>query len=143
MWWKDLSRSVDYLETRNDIDHDKIGYVGSSWGAWMAPMFLGQDDRYKVAVLRLGGFITYTMLPAFDPFNFASRVTIPVLMLNGKYDYIFPYHTSQLPMFEALGTPSADKRLVLFETDHTVHGYRNMMIREVLDWLDRYLGQVR
>lgn len=69
-------------------------------------------------------------------------MTIPVLMLNGRYDYIFRYETSQLPMFEILGTPPEDKRLVLFETDHSVYGYRNEMIREVLGWLDQYLGSV-
>jgi len=142
MWWKDLSRSIDYLETRNDIDHEKIAYLGSSWGGWMAPLFLAQDGRYRTAVIRLAGFPTWRMNPAFDLVNFAPRVTIPVLMLNGKYDHIFPYETSQLPMFENLGTSPEHKRLVLFETGHSVYGVRNQMIRESLDWLDRYLGPV-
>jgi len=39
-----------------------------------------------------------------------------------------------------LGTPAADKRLALFEGGHVppVQG----LMREVLDWLDRYLGPV-
>ena len=32
MWSKDVQRTVDYLETRPEIAHDKIGYVGRSWG---------------------------------------------------------------------------------------------------------------
>ncbi|MHC4675421.1 MAG: protein kinase domain-containing protein, partial [Planctomycetota bacterium] len=29
IWWsKDLSRSIDYLELRQDIDHDRVGFVG-------------------------------------------------------------------------------------------------------------------
>ena len=32
-WSKDLGRSIDYLETRSDIDHDKLAYLGFSWGA--------------------------------------------------------------------------------------------------------------
>jgi dienelactone hydrolase len=142
MWWKDLSRSVDYLQTREDIDHDKLAYFGSSWGGWLAPQYLAQDERFKVAVLRLMGLPTFQMSPPFDPINFTPRIKIPVLILNGKYDYIFPYETSQKPFFEALGTPIEDKRLVVYETAHSMHGFRNEMIKETLDWLDRYLGPV-
>jgi formylglycine-generating enzyme required for sulfatase activity/dienelactone hydrolase/predicted Ser/Thr protein kinase len=142
MFWKDLSRSLDYLETRPDIDHDRIGYVGSSYGAWISPLYLAQDKRFKVAVLRLVGLLPREMTPAFDPFNFVTRVKIPVLMINGRYDYIFPHETSQVPMFRLLGTPNEHKRHVVFDTGHTCWGHRNEMIREVLDWLDRYLGPV-
>jgi hypothetical protein len=116
--------------------------MGSSWGAWLAPIFLAQDTRYRAAVIRLGGLPTWEMQPAFDSFHFAPRVTLPVLMLNGRYDYIFPHETSQVPLFETLGTPPEHKRHVMFESAHGVYGHRNEMIREVLDWLDRYLGPV-
>ncbi len=142
LWWKDLSRSMDYLETREDIDTERIAYMGSSLGAWIAPLYLAQDARYRTALLRLCGFATWEMTPAFDPFHFAPRITIPVLMLNGRYDYIFPHEASQVPMFETLGTPSEHKRHVVFEAAHGVYGHRNEMIREVLDWLDMYLGPV-
>jgi len=142
MWWKDLSRSVDYLQTRDDIDCDKLAYFGSSWGGWLAPQYLAQDKRFKVAVLRMAGLPTFDMPAPFDIFNFAPRVNIPVLLLNGKYDYLFPHETSQRPLFEALGAPEEDKRLVLFETAHSMHGFRTEMIKETLDWLDRYLGPV-
>ena len=142
LWWKDLSRSMDYLETREDIDAERIAYMGSSWGGWMAPLFLAQDMRYRTAVLRACGFPTWEMQPSFDAFQFAPHVTIPILMLNGRYDYIFPHETSQVPMFETLGTPAEHKRHVVFETAHGVYGHRNEMIREVLDWLDKYMGPV-
>ncbi len=38
MWEKDLSRSIDYLETRNDIDNSKIAYYGGSWGGTISPV---------------------------------------------------------------------------------------------------------
>jgi len=143
MWWKDFSRSLDYLETRADIDLDRMAYFGSSWGAWMSPLFLGQDKRCNLAVLRLCGFPTWQMNPAYDPFHFASRVRIPLLLINGKYDYLFPHEASQVPFFETWGASLDDKRHVLFETAHNVSGYRNEMIREVLDWLDHYFGPAR
>jgi pimeloyl-ACP methyl ester carboxylesterase len=142
MWWKDLARSIDYLQTRDDIDHDKLAYFGSSWGGWLAPQYLAQDERFKVAVLRLAGLPTFDMAPPFDTFNFVPRITIPVLLLGGRYDYIFPHETSQKPLFENLGTPAEHKRHVLFDTAHSTHGFRTEMIKETLDWLDRYLGPV-
>ena len=44
-------------------------------------------------------------MPEADPVNFASRVKIPVVMLNGRFDFFFPTDTSQEPMFRFLGTP--------------------------------------
>ncbi len=142
LWWKDLSRSLDYLETRKDIDLERIAYIGGSMGAWLAPIFLAQDNRYRVAVLTIGGLLGYRFPPAFDTFNFLPRVRIPVLMVNGRYDHLFPHETSQVPMFETLGTPPEDKRHVIFDTAHNTYGHRNEVIREVLDWLDKYLGPV-
>src|ERR1700758_5770069 len=31
-WTKDLRRTIDYLETRPDLRHDDIAYLGISWG---------------------------------------------------------------------------------------------------------------
>ena len=71
--------------------------------------------------------------------NYVSRVKIPTLILNGKYDTIFPLETSAKPMFDLLGTPAPDRQLKLCETDHLPP--RNEFIKETLAWLDRYLGK--
>ena len=73
--------------------------------------------------------------------HYLQRVTIPVLMLNGKYDFFFPYETSQLPYFELMGTPAEHKRLVLHEAGHSFP--RTEAARESIAWLDRYLGEVK
>ncbi|HSS96182.1 MAG TPA: protein kinase [Terriglobales bacterium] len=36
IWAKDASRAIDYVESRPDLDHEKVGYYGYSWGAAMA-----------------------------------------------------------------------------------------------------------
>src|SRR6185436_610389 len=36
-WSKDLGRTIDYMETRNDLDHKKVAYYGLSWGAGLGP----------------------------------------------------------------------------------------------------------
>lgn len=53
----------------------------------------------------------------------------------------FPVETSQAPLFQLLGTPAEDKRHVVFEDAGHVPP-RIAVIREILDWLDRYLGPV-
>ena len=134
-WAKDTSRAVDYLQSRPDIDRDRIAYVGLSWGAAMGPLYVAVEPRFKAGIFYVGGFYLQRSLPEVDPFNFAPRVTVPVLMLNGKFDFFFPEATSQLPMFNTLGTPPADKRRVVYDTGHNIP--RPELIRESLEWSDQ------
>jgi dipeptidyl aminopeptidase/acylaminoacyl peptidase len=138
---KDFFTSIDYLETRKDIDHDRLGYYGLSWGASAGPTLLALEKRMKVAVLVGGGLDSERESPEIDPFNFASRVTVPVLMINGRYDFGSPLNTVQVPLFRLLGTSPRDKRHALFDSGHVPP--RNDIIKETLDWLDHYLGPAK
>lgn len=140
-WSKDLGRSIDYLETRPDIDHSKLAYEGASWGAAMGALLPALEDRLKALVLISPGLYLQKPLPEVDQLNFAPRVKAPVLMLCGRFDFIFPVGTSQEPMFRLLGAPNEQKRRVLYETGHDIP--RTQMIKESLDWLDRYLGPAK
>ncbi|MGI8782567.1 MAG: bifunctional serine/threonine-protein kinase/formylglycine-generating enzyme family protein [Acidobacteriota bacterium] len=140
-WSKDLGRTLDYLETRSDIDKSKLGYYGLSMGAAWGPIMTAIDKRFKASVLLAGGFYNANFLPESDPLNFAPRATTPVLMVNGRHDFIFPLETSQLPMFRLLGAPEKDKRHVLYESGHVPPRMQDV-IREILDWYDKYLGPV-
>ncbi len=140
-WSKDLGRSLDYLETRRDIDRGNLAYLGLSWGSALAPILLAVEGRFKTAILESGGMGFHKGFPEADQINFVSRVRIPVLMLNGRYDHFFPIESSQLPLFRLLGTPEKDKRHVIYETGHAPP--RKEFIRESLDWLDKYLGPVK
>ena len=140
---QDIRRSVDYLESRKDIDHARVAYLGASWGSGSAPTMLAIEPRFKAAVLQDGGFFGTPALPELNGVNYAPRVRIPVLMINGRYDYFFPLEASQKPMFNLLGTPAADKRHVLLEAAHDVITFRQVVMRETLDWLDKYLGPVQ
>ena len=82
---------IDYLGTRSDIDMNRIGYYGRSFGASMPLPLLALEPRLRVAVLHSAGF-TYRRLPAeMDAVNYVSRITIPVLMMTGRHDYVFPF----------------------------------------------------
>jgi dienelactone hydrolase len=141
-WAKDVRRAVDYLETRGDIDRNRIAFMGFSWGAAMAPIYLAVEPRFKAAVLIVGGFYVQYSSPEVDAFNFAPRVRVPVLLLNGRFDFFYPMDTSQLPMFELFRPlTTGQKRRVVYDTGHNIP--RPELIKESLDWLDTYLGKVR
>ena len=137
----DLRRSVDYLETRDDIDHDKLGFFAVSWGGALFPILTALEPRFKAIAIWSGGCDTYKVLPEADPMNFAPRVKAPVLMINGRYDFDFPLETCQEPMFRALGTPAADKKHILYDTGHMPPALPVM--KDTLDWFDHYLGPVK
>jgi eukaryotic-like serine/threonine-protein kinase len=138
---KDLRRSVDYLETRADIDHNRLAYYGISFGGVLGPINVAVENRFKTAVFAAGGCDYSKELPEADPFNYAPHVRIPVLMINGRYDLMIPLDSCQEPLFRALGTPAQDKRHVLFDSGHTPPLIP--WIKETLNWLDHYLGPVK
>ena len=111
---------------------------------------MGDDarrSRYVFSIMAIlgavavGGVAYASHVPEVDPLNFAPRVRVPVLMLNGEHDTVFPLETAQKPLFDLFGTPAADKHHVRYPASHVVP--RNEVIKETLDWLDRYLGPVR
>jgi dipeptidyl aminopeptidase/acylaminoacyl peptidase len=144
-WIKDVGRSLDYMETRADLDHGNLAFFGVSLGANVGSMLPAVEPRFKTSILESGGL--YFSGPNADlpdeaqPINFLSRVKIPVLMVNGKDDFIFPPEQSQDPMFRLLGAPEKEKRHTLLDSGHALP--RAEVIKEVLAWLDRYLGPVK
>jgi tRNA A-37 threonylcarbamoyl transferase component Bud32/dienelactone hydrolase len=137
-WVRDFRRSIEYAVSRPDLDSTRIAFFGHSWGGRLGPLLLSLEPRVKVAVLYVAGFKLQRSLPETDPFNYAGRVRIPVLMVNARYDFFFPIETSQIPLYRLLGTPAENKRHVVYDGGHTVP--RAVLMPEVLDWLDRWLG---
>jgi eukaryotic-like serine/threonine-protein kinase len=141
-WSKDLGRSLDYLETRRDIDRQKLAFYGMSLGAIDGVTLVALEDRFRTAVLLSGGFRFIRVPPEIEPINFAPRVKIPTLLIGGSQDFQHPLETAQKPLFRLLGTPDKDKRHYVFEGGHIAPRIEPI-IKEILDWLDRYLGSVR
>jgi len=136
---KDFKRCIDYLESRPDIDSQKLAYYGMSWGGLMGAIIPAVEERLSASLILAGG-LTGKGLPEANQLSYVGRIEIPTLMLNGRYDTIFIYETSVKPMFDLMGTPDKDKELKLYDTDHIPP--MNEFIKEILAWLDRYLGPV-
>ena len=137
-WHKDLGRSLDYLETRSEFDREKLAYQGISLGAAQGPRLLALEPRLKAGVLMWGG-LGYLAAAEVNSLHFAPRCTVPTLMVNGRFDMIFPLETSQLPMYRLLG--AAEKDHVLVDAGHVA--FNQDVIRRVLGWLDKHLGPVK
>jgi dienelactone hydrolase len=136
---KDLGRSIDYLETRADIDRNRIAYLGVSMGSQSGVIFTALEPRFKAVVFLDGGLSSDRPTPGTDQVDFAPRIKVPVLLISGKYDWI--YHAKDV-LLRMLGTPTADTKNVTLNTAHDVTDQRADLVREVVAWLDKYLGRV-
>lgn len=146
-WYRDLARCLDYLQTRPDIDEDKLGYHGLSGGAGFGVIFMAMETRFKAAALLSGGLYWVDYVPAYyaperDFVHFAPRVRTPVLMQNGKYDFLMPFESSVKRLFGLLGTPPADKTLIGYDSGHSVW-LLNEYRKDLFDFFDKYLGPVK
>ena len=140
-WGADMRRTLDYLETRDDIIDDSFAFLGFSFGANQSTPLLAIEERLKAAVLVSGGFPYYQLPTVADPLNYVSRITMPVLMLNGRYDSMMQLESQQIPFFNQLGTAREDKRRVLYDMGHTIPP-RIGLVTETVAWLDKYLGAI-
>jgi tRNA A-37 threonylcarbamoyl transferase component Bud32/cephalosporin-C deacetylase-like acetyl esterase len=139
--FKDLGRSIDYLESRPDIDARRLGFFGISSGAGIGTIMTALESRIGASILLASGLPFFEAPPYADMLNFMPRIRVPTLMINGRNDAFFPLETAQEPMFRLLGTPAADKRHRVFESGHIPFQWPEVQ-REIVDWLDRYLGPV-
>jgi hypothetical protein len=75
--------------------------------------------------------------PAVDPVNALPRIEVPTLLMSGELDpYISPDEARR--SFALLGADPSDKKHVWGQGTHFIP--RDQMIRETLEWLDKYFG---
>lgn len=140
----DMMRTVDYLQTRADVDGDRIGAMGLSYGGTRTTYLAALDERIKAAdiICYMTCFRDYAIADAnfcgsqFLPHQFrwgdvpdvagliAPR---PLLVESGVHDTCFPIgpvmraHEHLRRIYAAAGC--ADKLTVdLFEGGHQFHG---------------------
>jgi dipeptidyl aminopeptidase/acylaminoacyl peptidase len=138
---KDLGRVFEYLDTREDIDRDRVAFYGLSLGAFTGVILTALEPRFKASVLMGGGVSSIVMPPEIDPINFAPRIHVPTLIVTGREDFAHPLTTEQAPLFRLLGCRPEDKHHAILEGGH-IPVRMHEVIRVILDWFDRYLGPV-
>ena len=136
----ELRRTLDYLETRSDLDLTRLGYVGFSLGSGSWLTLAAVEPRFR-SVVFIGGGIDETFvtaLPEASSVNFAPRIGAPTLLLNGRYDEEHPWISRGLPLWRLLREP---KRLTIVDGGHLPRAEARVPV--INEWLDETLGPVR
>jgi len=150
----DLQRAVDILEERPEVDPDRLGYFGVSWGGSMGGLLAGVEDRIKAYVLVVsdGGLVEHTADPGEDglnihfsekwagymwptePLHFVGRAAPAALLFqNGRDDpYVPPL--DGLRFFIAASEP---KSIIWYDAGH---GLPWEFVQDAAEWLQPYLG---
>lgn len=144
----DYSRAVDYLATRPEVDKDRLGYVGVSWGAITGITYVAYDPRIKAVGSMVGGgnFLgRYTPEAAAeaaregstssDPvFHVARIAPRPLLFINVTKDQLIAK-----PWAESLHKAAGEgSKVVWLETDHYFKNLdRTAVCASVIDFMEK------
>ncbi len=161
---KPVGAVIDYLQSRPEVDPDRIGLAGVSMGGYYAPRVAAFDGRIRAMVLNCGAFDLvedlFDFFPplqeqmrwlvgaktiaeareAFRPFTLegvAGRIQCPTLIEHGEEDFIMRVEGARR-LHAAIG--SRDKVLKIWgrEEGGAVHcGFDNWaaLFPHMFDWL--------
>jgi len=106
-------RGHSLLRSLDEVDAERTGVTGISWGGYLTCIVAGLDDRFKVAVpvygcgflhenscwlgefARLGPQQTQRWVDYYDPSRYLPGVRCPILFLNGTNDFAYPLDSYQ------------------------------------------------
>jgi hypothetical protein len=106
-------RGHSLLAAQKEVDPNRIGITGISWGGYLTCIVTGIDDRLKVSVPVYGcGFLHENScwlsrfekmsdatrrlwIENFDPSKYLPGVRCPMLFLNGTNDFAYPLDSYQ------------------------------------------------
>jgi len=170
--WKtvhDTRRLIDYLQTRPDVDPQRIYLIGASYGAITGTTVVAREPRIRAAVLVVGGGdvalmadapVVRRMLPrwahplaktfakallgAADPVRTAPATAgTPVLMQNGSNDRIVIPEAGQA-LYDALGEPKEIRWYPIDHPDREDNGAEVIkMLGDTLAWVLEQDGPFR
>ena len=129
---RDYRRGLDYLQTRADIDMDRIGAIGYSMGAWQVYPLSAFESRVKVSVAAA----LPTEREKYDPVaaqNYAAGITQPFLMQIGRQDEMASRESGE--QLCAL-MPSAAKELIWYDGGHSLPV---VYVADAVAWFKAYL----
>ena len=156
--WDDI-RTVDYLQTRQEVDPKRIACAGLSLGGWRTVSLAGLDPRIKSACVV--GWMTsflyliphheiYTVPSAMIPglleyLDYPDLATLampaPLLVIHGQKDTLFPPEGVKAALdtlrqsYQAIGQR---ERLATFIFDGP-HKFPLAAQQKMMDWFDRWV----
>lgn len=167
--WRDISAATDYAAALPEVDTDRIGIIGGSYGGYMVNWAVGQTTRYRAAVtqrstanrISLYGTSDYNMLyndweyggdpytnAAFylerSPLTYVRNVETPVLIVHSENDLRCPISQGE-EFFVALKKLGKTVEMVRFPNES--HGlnrtgqpkHRVEHMERSIYWFDRFM----
>ncbi len=101
-------RATSLVRSFPEVDNERVGITGISWGGYLTCLVAGIDDRLKVAVPVYGcGYLhknsiwlkTFAKMPEadrklwvqnFDPSHYLAGCRMPMLFVTGTNDFAYP-----------------------------------------------------
>lgn len=137
-----------------EIDADRIGVTGISWGGYLTSVVAGVDSRFKLAVPVYGcGFLgdnsawlnsfeklgpekAQLWLKQWDPSSYLGQAKMPILWVNGTNDFAYPMDSWQ----KSYRLPKSERTLCLRirmphghgpagENPEEIHIFANQILR--------------
>ncbi len=163
---KAISATIDYLETRTEIDGDRIGLWGGSFAGYLVVRAAAFDKRIRACVENCGPFevkyYRWDDLLRLRRFNHlwgttnaeeaqavATEVTLagviekvecPLLIIHGKIDTVTPYEEA----IKIHKGAKCEKELLLFDDgNHVCHNLHHIVRPITADWMRLKLAQDR
>ncbi len=163
--YEDLMKGVDYLIARGNVDPDRLGAAGGSYGGYMVNWILGHTDRFKALMSHAGVYNLTSMYGAteelwftefefkgnpwdnpalytrWSPHLFASKFRTPTLVIHGELDYRVPIGEG-LQLFTTLQRRGVPSKLLYFPDEgHWILKPQNSELwhRTTFDWFDQWL----
>ncbi|MGH9899283.1 MAG: alpha/beta hydrolase family protein, partial [Pyrinomonadaceae bacterium] len=152
--------AIDKAAEMGVTDPDRVGVGGHSYGAFMTANLLAHTKLFRAGIARSGAY-NRTLTPfgfqserrtfweapelynKLSPFNFANKITTPILLIHGEADNnqgTFPIQSER--MYQAIRGNGGTVRLVTLP--YEAHGYAaresiEHTLYEMIDWFDKYV----
>jgi dienelactone hydrolase len=152
----DLQRALDALSARPEVDPDRVGVAGFSYGATCALFLAAVDERVRLAVV--SGFLSSWRAAHTVPWNMCGSQVMPgqlglfehldiaalagpraLLVESGTQDLIFPVDAARTTVdalrrvYDFLGAPADALVHDVFDGEHEWHG------AQMLEFMGRWL----
>jgi len=156
--WDDI-RTVDYLQTRPEVDPSRIACVGLSVGGWRTVFLAGLDSRIKAACV-VGWMTSFRyLIPHYEVYTVPSGMVpglleymdypdvgslsmpTPLLVVHGKQDNLFPPDGVKAAIenlrrcYHVIGRPERFDTL-FFDGPHK---FPLQAQQKMMDWFDRWV----
>ena len=170
--YEDLMDFTDLvLERYPQIDKDRLGVTGGSYGGYMTNWIVGHTDRFKAAASQrsISNWITevtvsdygidFPIEMEFDdvkkcekelwdisPLKFVNNVKTPILFIHSTEDYRCPLPEA-VQFYTPIRINGIDTKLVIFKGENhelSRNGkplHRLKRLDEITDWLNKYIKE--